>query len=253
MGKDLHDINKLKQIMELTSETLLLISADGICLDVVNTTDLRFLQPDVLIGKNVLLLLPEHTYHKLIVNFQEVLTNGKTITQGFRLPLADKTYFGECKLIPFEGKVLCRYIDITNRENVKLRLTQTHEEMQEIQSVASIGKWILDTQTMMITYIGFYQSFDGTRTMKLSVDRYINFIIPEDRDKVRLWLKMVLAQPYNQNVSFRIRMMKNIHYMSVKCIFRKKEVQHRRNIIEGITYIRRSMERKRGARFLCRI
>ena len=87
MERILHDTSYLKQIMDISSETLILISDEGVCLDICSHTDLWFLQEDFILGKNIFSLLPAHTYHKVIVDFQDVLVNKETITTSFRLPL----------------------------------------------------------------------------------------------------------------------------------------------------------------------
>jgi Signal transduction histidine kinase len=249
MERILHDISYLKQIMDLTSETLMLISAEGVCLDICSHTDLWFLQEDVILGKNILSLLPSHTYHKLIVDFQDVLINNKTITNSFRLPLNDTTYYGECRLMPFEGNVLCRYTDITNRENIKFKLTQAYEEMQEIQNIAKIGKWSLNIETNMIDYTGFCGENSEERKMPpISLDYYMeHFIIPEDREKMRIWVGKILRHPYKQRISYRISVMQNIYYMSVKCIYSEKDKQYKHSRkIEGIVQDVTEMHKRRN-------
>ncbi len=248
MERILHDISYLKQIMDISSETLILISGEGVCLDICSHTDLWFLQEEFILGKNILSLLPAHTYHKLIADFQDVLINKKTITNSFRLPLHDYTYYGECKLMPFEGNVLCRYTDITNRENVKLKLTQAYEEMQEIQNVAKIGKWSLDTETNMIDYSGFCGDESEVKDMPISVDYYMqHFIIPEDREKMQIWFERILKHPYKQRISYRISVKQKIYYMSVKCIYREKDKQHKRSSkIEGIVQDVTEMHKRRN-------
>jgi signal transduction histidine kinase len=247
MESILHDINKLQRIIDLTSETLILISGDGVCLDVRPHTDLWFLQRDALIGKNILELLPSHTYHKLVVVFQEVLTTGNSASLPFRLPLGDKTYFAECKLMRFDDNVLCQYTDITNRENVKAKLTQAYEEMQEMQSVAQIGKWKLDTETNIIGYSGFFANDDEPRTISITLERYMRFIIPEDREKMGSWLDKMLHQPSSQRISFRIKILSKIYYISVKCICHQKKKQHKvRSFIEGIVQNVTEMHKRRN-------
>jgi len=249
MERILHDISYLKQIMDLTSETLMLISAEGVCLDICSHTDLWFLQEDVILGKNILSLLPSHTYHKLIVDFQDVLINNKTINNSFRLPLNDTTYYGECRLMPFEGNVLCRYTDITNRENIKFKLTQAYEEMQEIQNIAKIGKWSLNIETNMIDYTGFCGENSEERKMPpISLDYYMeHFIIPEDREKMRIWVGKILRHPYKQRISYRISVMQKIYYMSVKCIYSEKDKQYKHSRkIEGIVQDVTEMHKRRN-------
>jgi hypothetical protein len=155
MDSILHQPDKIKRVLGLTSETLILFSNEGVCLDVDCHSDLYFLQKDFLLGKNIIAILPSHTYRKAIIDFQYVLTEKKTIYRKYRIPAVGSTYFAECKLVPFDEMILCRFTDITKRENLKQMLEIANNDMKEIQRIAEIGKWSFSTKNKILTLIGF--------------------------------------------------------------------------------------------------
>lgn len=143
MDRILHDVDNAHKILQLTSDTLILVDKNGTCLDIDPHSDLWFLQEDRLLGKNLFNLLPDHTFQKLLPDFRRVTQQGITVNRNYRLPLeGGETYYFKCIMQPYDGdKVLCQYRDITARSNVKLQLERTNYELKEIQKAAQIGQW----------------------------------------------------------------------------------------------------------------
>lgn len=135
MDRILHDVDNAHKILQLTSDTLILVDKNGTCLDIDPHSDLWFLQEDRLLGKNLFNLLPDHTFQKLLPDFRRVTQQGITVNRNYRLPLeGGETYYFKCIMQPYDGdKVLCQYRDITARSNVKLQLERTNYELKEIQ------------------------------------------------------------------------------------------------------------------------
>ncbi len=69
MDRILHDVDNAHKILQLTSDTLILVDKNGTCLDIDPHSDLWFLQEDRLLGKNLFNLLPDHTFQKLLPDF----------------------------------------------------------------------------------------------------------------------------------------------------------------------------------------
>ena len=138
MDRILHDVDNAHKILQLTSDTLILVDKNGTCLDIDPHSDLWFLQEDRLLGKNLFNLLPDHTFQKLLPDFRRVTQQGITVNRNYRLPLeGGETYYFKCIMQPYDGdKVLCQYRDITARSNVKLQLERTNYELKEIQKAA---------------------------------------------------------------------------------------------------------------------
>jgi hypothetical protein len=211
MNRFLHDKNNLKEIIDLMSDTLILFSEDGTCIDADTHTDLWFLQEDNLIGKNIIYLLPSYTYHKAIIDIQNVISKGIIITRKYRLPLKDNIYFVDCKLAPYKGMVLFKVVDITERENIGIKLAQANDEMKEIQKIAQIGKWKLDCGKNIITYYGFLNDSGESNSLTLSYNLLFELIIPEDRENVNLWLHYNKGRIDHNSLSFRIKIDKHIY------------------------------------------
>lgn len=51
MDRILHDVDNAHKILQLTSDTLILVDKNGTCLDIDPHSDLWFLQEDRLLGK----------------------------------------------------------------------------------------------------------------------------------------------------------------------------------------------------------
>ena len=87
MDRILHDVDNAHKILQLTSDTLILVDKNGTCLDIDPHSDLWFLQEDRLLGKNLFNLLPDHTFQKLLPDFRRVTQQGITVNRNYRLPL----------------------------------------------------------------------------------------------------------------------------------------------------------------------
>lgn len=140
MERLLHGANHAEKILQITSDTLLLIDKDGMCVDISTHSKLWFLQEDKLLGHNIFSLLPTHTLEKILPEFQNVLSSQITSSKNYKLILGDETFYFKCIMHPYEGMVLCQYRDITERSNVKLQLERTNHELKEIQKAVQIGQ-----------------------------------------------------------------------------------------------------------------
>ena len=165
MDRILHDVDNAHKILQLTSDTLILVDKNGTCLDIDPHSDLWFLQEDRLLGKNLFNLLPDHTFQKLLPDFRRVTQQGITVNRNYRLPLeGGETYYFKCIMQPYDGdKVLCQYRDITARSNVKLQLERTNYELKEIQKAAQIGQWKYSSREKTFYYRGLLRNHPERR------------------------------------------------------------------------------------------
>lgn len=134
MKRILHDVRNAERILQMTADTLLLVAPDGVCIDISAHSSQWFLQEEILLGKNLFELLPEHTFQKILPIFQEVINEKKCLSRNFRLELSDGTYYFKCILYPYDDNVLCQYRDITERSNVKLQLEQANADCLRYES-----------------------------------------------------------------------------------------------------------------------
>ena len=96
-----------EKLLNLTSDTMLLLDRNGVCVD-------------QLLDKNILQLLPPSTYRKIYPEFKKVLLRGEVSSRNYELATDSKTYFFKCIMRPYEDMVLCQYRDITERSQRKL-------------------------------------------------------------------------------------------------------------------------------------
>lgn len=123
MENILKNAENAEKLLKLTSDTMILLDKDGICIDIaVYNVDLWFLKEKFLLGKNMFELLPYATCYQVYPEFKKVLTQKVRSTKNYELTLGNKTYFFKCIMYPYEDMVLCQYRDITERSQRKLEL-----------------------------------------------------------------------------------------------------------------------------------
>ena len=63
-----------EKLLNLTSDTMILLDRNGVCVDIaVHDINLWFLTEDQLLDKNILQLLPPSTYRKIYPEFKNCL------------------------------------------------------------------------------------------------------------------------------------------------------------------------------------
>lgn len=246
MARILHDKDNFERMMDLTSDTLILLSSEGICLDVQCHSDLWFLQEKFLLNKNIFELLPTHTYEKAILDFEFVRLKKQPTFRKYKLPLRYETYYAECKLMPYDDMILCRYIDITQRENIELKLTQINEEMYEIQRAAKIGRWKLNIEKKLLIFNELDRKTKLPKKIAMPLDEYMQTIIPEDREKVQYWLDRSIGKLNKENISYRILKYGKIYYINSKCILYYQSSSNEGLFLEGISQDTTDIQKRRN-------
>lgn len=88
--------------MKLTSDTMILLDKDGICVDIaVYNINLWFLKEDQLLGKNLFQLMPLSTYNQIYPDFKKVLTHKIRSIHNYEMALNGTNYFSSasCPLL----------------------------------------------------------------------------------------------------------------------------------------------------------
>ena len=76
MKSILKDTSNSEKLLNMTSDTLILMDKDGVCVDIaLHNVDLWFLNEEKLLGKNLLAMLPSRTYSEFYPEFKKVLTH----------------------------------------------------------------------------------------------------------------------------------------------------------------------------------
>lgn len=247
MDRILHDVDNAHKILQLTSDTLILVDKNGTCLDIDPHSDLWFLQEDRLLGKNLFNLLPDHTFQKLLPDFRWVTQQGITVNRNYRLPLeGGETYYFKCIMQPYDGdKVLCQYRDITARSNVKLQLERTNYELKEIQKAAQIGQWKYSSREKTFYYRGYNGIVCTEEERSINFQDYYETILSEDLPAVNTWMEANRRELLKEYIEYRILLEGQVYYMRQQCYLRNEE-EDGNIVLEGYIQNITDIQRKRN-------
>lgn len=247
MDRILHDVDNAHKILQLTSDTLILVDKNGTCLDIDPHSDLWFLQEDRLLGKNLFNLLPDHTFQKLLPDFRRVTQQGITVNRNYRLPLeGGETYYFKCIMQPYDGdKVLCQYRDITARSNVKLQLERTNYELKEIQKAAQIGQWKYSSRERIFYYRGYNGIVCTEEERSINFQDYYETILSEDLPAVNTWMEANRRELLKEYIEYRILLEGQVYYMRQQCYLRNEE-EDGNIVLEGYIQNITDIQRKRN-------
>lgn len=222
MKSILKDTNNSEKLLNMVSDTLILMDKDGVCVDIaVHNVDLWFLKEEKLLGKNLLTMLPPRTYSEFYSEFRKVLLRKIKSTRNYELTLQDETYFFKCIMQPYGDLILCQYRDITERSQRKLELENKNRELFEIQKAALIGSWFYDTSSQEFSYAGQTGVMCTDMTQNIRVDAYLNTILPEDRASFNDWLTANLKGDMEESIDYRILFNGKIYYIRLKAFARE--------------------------------
>ena len=243
----LHDVDNAHKILQLTSDTLILVDKNGTCLDIDPHSDLWFLQEDRLLGKNLFNLLPDHTFQNLRPDFRRVTQQGITVNRNYRLPLeGGETYYFKCIMQPYDGdKVLCQYRDITARSNVKLQLERTNYELKEIQKAAQIGQWKYSSREKTFYYRGYNGIVCTEEERSINFQDYYETILSEDLPAVNTWMEANRRELLKEYIEYRILLEGQVYYMRQQCYLRNEE-EDGNIVLEGYIQNITDIQRKRN-------
>ena len=242
MNRILHHPQNARRILRITADTMLLVSQEGVCIDIDTHSDLWFLKEELLLGKNVFDLLPLHTREKLVPTFRSVIDEQKTVSRNYRLELPDGTYYFKCIMHPYDDMVLCQYRDITARSNVKLQLERTNRELKAIQKAAQIGRWKYASNERIFYYQGYTDILCTEELQSIPIDRYCELVVEEDKPVFAQWLENNERQPDENGASYRISHKGSIYYLQIQTCVREEQpdgTYYLEGYIQNVTDIQR--------------
>lgn len=181
----LHKPANSDKILNMTADTMFMLSKDGICVDMILHTSKWFLQNiSKFIGKNIFELIPSETALALKSNFDKVLSTGETSTENYELVLSGKNYFFKCIIYKYDDDlILCQYRDITQRVLMKRKLETINQKLKEIEEVAQISQWNYNSDLKEFQYSGFSGALAvAGETKVISLENYLEYIHPRDRN-----------------------------------------------------------------------
>jgi PAS domain S-box-containing protein len=158
----------------------------------------------------------------IVRNNYRVILNGQSHTEQYRIYHKNGTIkWVETKINPTlnEKKQLTRIDGVTNditerkqaEENIKTaneNLQISIDRLNEAQKIAHLASWILDMKTnKVLRSPEFYQIFESSISeCPNSLDEYLNFFHPDDRDKVSNAFKQAVQKHATYQYDARIIM-----------------------------------------------
>lgn len=219
MKRILHDPLYSDKILQLTADTMLLVTYEGVCVDmVVHANRSFFKKKKDLIGKNLIKELPKETLMPLSKEFRKVVKNKVASTRNYELPVDGETYFFKCIMYPFdEGLILCQYRDITSRNKIKLELEKTNNELREIEKAARIGQWKYDNKTQIFHYKGYTDAISSNENFKsIPMEDYLAIMHIDDRLKFVEWISNAQINTNLESIEYRILWKKRHAFLRLK-------------------------------------
>lgn len=221
MKNILRNTENSERLLNMVSDTLILVDKNGVCVDITsNKAKLRFLKESILLGKNLLKILPPQTRYELYPEFKKVLTQQVTSVHNYKLPLRGKTYFFKLIMQPYDELILCQYRDITERSHHKLELEKRYKELEEIQKAAYIGSWRYKSHTESFYFTGYTKVMSTGEEQTITVDNYRLHIYPDDQLKFQEWFNENLKGNM-ASLDYRIVFEKKTYYIRAKAFARE--------------------------------
>lgn len=233
MKNILKNAENAEKLLELTSDTMILLDRNGICVDIaVHNADLWFLKENQLLGRNILQLLPSVSYRQVYPEFKKVLAYKEVSARNYELTIGSETYFFKCIMRPYEDMVLCQYRDITERSQRKRELEKKNHELNEIQKAALIGRWKYNSGRQCFYYTGHSGVMCTAEEQEIPLQDYTMYILPEDREIFGKWLAQNLQGNTENSIDYRILFKKRIFYIRLKT-FSHETLPDGTGILEG--------------------
>ena len=237
----LHDKQYADKILEITADTMFFVYKDGTCLDFkANTADFFIKEQDI-IGENIFSYFPVETAREMYLEFAKVRAGSKPSARNYKLILEDDVKYYKCIISRYDKEhFIFQYRDITGRSVVRLKLEKKQKDLCEIEKAASIGLWAYDSSTRLINYSGYTRIFCNDEEVKdISIDEYINYIHPDDKDRFSQWLEENLDEKDAVNtINYKLLIAGKTINMRIKAYH--KEVYMQKTILEG--YIQNTSE-----------
>jgi len=217
----LRDPDNAERILKLTSDTMFMLTRDGICIDILLHTDRWFLQdPSYFLGKNIFKLIPYETALALKNNFNKVLSTGNASSDNYEVQVAGKAYFFKCILTLYnEEYVLCQYRDITLRVLLKQRIEIINRKLQEVEKVAQIGQWSFNMHTRNLQYTGYSGGLAESDEIKtIGMNDYVQILHPNDRQAIIDFIEKNAKKIERDHLDYQLTIFGRTIHFRVKAI-----------------------------------
>ena len=195
-----------RAILNAIPDLMFLMDRDGVYLDYhAKASNLLLLPPEEFLGKKLSDVMPPD----LASQFYECIEQAseQPVLIEYKLPMPDGERFFEASIVTCEGdKLLSTVRDITQRRHAEEALRGSEERLRLAQQAARVGTWEWDAQSGSAVWSDMIWRFLGLEPGDgaTSFDRFLEFIHPEDRERMLEHINKVLAEGEEYYDEFRI-------------------------------------------------
>ena len=194
-----------RALLNAIPDMMFLLTRKGTYLDFHTTEANLFMPPEQFIGRNVSEVMPPELASEFHRVFEQA--SDKPTLLEYQLPMPDGNHFYEASIVTCEGdKVLATVRDITERRKAEEALRQSEALSRLAQQAARVGTWEWDVQAGIAVWSEMIWRLLGLEPddEPITVERFVEFIHPADRDGALLKVYQVIAQGNDYYDEFRI-------------------------------------------------